>query len=440
MTTRPDPQFQQAIPRNVPEIGEHMGEMREVQPGVLFFPVFGNVTAFLTDEGVVLFDTGTVQAGAHVLQQLRTRTDAPVHTIAYSHGHLDHVGGAVHFIEEARRLGRPRPRVIGQRRLVARLRRYERMWPWIGFIGTWQWDPRRQAGSAAFRDASQPPSFVYPDVTVDERLTFEAGGERFDLFHALGETDDVLWLWNERRGLVCSGDLLIYSSPNVGNPWKVQRYTEEWAEALEAIATARPDVILPGHGPVTTPAERAQEVTLTTARYLRSIHDQVVERMNQGRWLEQIWHEVEPPADLASARWLQPSYGHPKFIVQGVWRQYGGWWDGNPASFFPARTDAQAREIVAAAGADPLLARARELQQAGDLALACHLVDWVRRAEPDNADAWRLWRDLFAVRAENEPNMMARNTFRHAARDGAAELARLGAEERGDVAQSGHER
>ena len=423
MTTQPGDRLQESIRRNVPEIGEHMGDVREVQPGVLFFPVFGNVTAFLTDAGVVLFDTGTAQAGARVLEQLRQRTDAPVHTIVYSHGHLDHVGGAGHFVEEARRLGRPAPRVIGQRRLVARLRRYTRMWPWVGFIGTWQWDPLTQRSSADFREPSAPPEFVYPDTVVDERLTFEVGGERFDLFHAYGETDDVLWLWNERRRLVCSGDLLIYSSPNVGNPWKVQRYTEEWAEALEAIAALRPDVVLPGHGPVTATAERVQEVTLTTARYLRSIHDEVVERMNQGQWLEQIWHAVEPPADLAAARWLQPSYGHPKFIVQGVWRQYGGWWDGNPANFFPAPTEEQAREIVAAAGPETLLARARSLQEAGDLALACHLVDWVRRAEPDNAEAWILWRDLFAARAADEPNMMARNTFRRAVREAEERLS-----------------
>ena len=54
-------QLERRIRQNVPEIGEYMGDAREVQPGVLFFPVFGNVTAFLTGEGVVLFDSGTAQ-------------------------------------------------------------------------------------------------------------------------------------------------------------------------------------------------------------------------------------------------------------------------------------------------------------------------------------------------------------------------------------------
>ena len=111
--------------------------------------------------------------------------------------------------------------------------------------------------------------------------------------------------------------------------------------------------------------------------------------MNKGQWLEQILREVEPPADLAAKPYLQPIYGHPKFIVQGVWRQYGGWYDGNPADFFAAATADQAAEIVKLTGAAALIARARDLQTIGDLPLACHLVDWVCKVEPDNAEARR---------------------------------------------------
>jgi len=194
------------------------------------------------------------------------------------------------------------------------------------------------------------------------------------------------------------------------------------AEALEAIAAKSPGILLPGHGHPATNVAAVNELLLTTAAYLRSIHDQVVERMNAGQWLEQILDEVEPPAELAAKPWLQPVYGHPQFIIHGVWRQYGGWWDGNPANFFPAQTQAQAEEIVRVAGADALLNRAQQLAESGDLPLACHLVDWVRRAEPDNAKAWQLWADLFERRASGERNMMARNTFRVAVREAETHL------------------
>jgi alkyl sulfatase BDS1-like metallo-beta-lactamase superfamily hydrolase len=97
--------------------------------------------------------------------------------------------------------------------------------------------------------------------------------------------------------------------------------------------------------------------------------------------------------------------------------------------FVPARSDTQAAEIVRLAGSEQLLCRARELRESGALALACHLVDWLRRAEPENVDAWRLWKELFEERAAGEQNMMARNTFRMAAHEAEATLVHL--EQRG---------
>lgn len=394
-----------------------LAEPREVAPGTIFFPYFGNVIALLTDEGIVLVDTSLPGNGAEILQELRKHTDLPIHTIIYTHGHIDHVPGAAHFIDDARRRGHPLPRVVGHHRVIDRLQRYERMAPQIRFISSFQWDRPLDAASRV-----PSPVFVYPDVTYDDRITIQVGGEPFELVHATGETDDHTWVWAPQRNLVCAGDLFVWSCPNVGNPWKVQRYAEGWAEGLEAIAAVRPALLLPGHGPPIEGEEPVQTALLDTARYLRSIHDQVIERMNQGQWLEQILREVEPPADLIDKPYLRPIYGHPKFIVHGVWRQYGGWYDGNPANFFPAPTADQAVEIVKLAGANSILARARELQAAGNLALACHLVDWVRKAEPENGDAWRLWRDLFQARAEAEVNMMARHTFRSAVREAEGHL------------------
>lgn len=396
---------------SIVRIGGNPEGIREVAPGTIFFPYFGNVIALLTDEGIVIVDTSLQGNGPPIVEELRKRTDKPVHTIVYTHGHYDHVGGAAAFLEDARRLGHPRPRVVAHARVPDRFRRYERMAGWTKFINSIQF------GVPIEPDFEPPPKpvFVYPDETYDDRMTLKVGGETFELVHGIGETDDHTWVHAPERDLVCAGDFFIWACPNVGNPWKVQRFAEGWAEGLEAMAGVRPSLLLRGHGAPIEGEEDVQTKSLNVARYLRSIHDQVMERMNRGQWLEQILREVEPPADLVSEPYLAPIYGHPKFIIHGVWRQYGGWYDGDPANFFPAATDAQAKEIVALAGGDRVLARARELQAAGDLTLACHLVGWVRKAQPDNLDACRLAKELFEARAAVEGNMMARNTFKWAA-------------------------
>ena len=70
--------------------------------------------------------------------------------------------------------------------------------------------------------------------------------------------------------------------------------------------------------------------------------------------------------------------------------------------------------------------RARKARDDGDLQMACHLVDFVRKGEPDNREAWESWRDLFTERAKTERSLMARGAFLSAVREAEARLKALG--------------
>ena len=128
-----------------------------------------------------------------------------------------------------------------------------------------------------------------------------------------------------------------------------------------------------------------QDALLSTAQWLRTIHDQVVEKMNEGKWLEDIIREMEYPQELAKKPWLQPIYDHPEFIARNVYRLYGGWYDGDPAHILPAHSDDVARELMGAVDSATILDRARKLHEDGDLQMACHLADWVKKGEPESA-------------------------------------------------------
>ena len=286
--------------------------------------------------------------------------------------------------------------------------------------------PRTTTSTASSSTFPQKPgrsvdaSLTYPDTTYDEGITTTIGGTVFELHHCRGETDDETWVWCPSNRVLCTGDTFVWCSPNAGNPYKVQRYALDWARGLEQMAALRPLHLLPGHGPPMSGEERIQEALLTTAHFLRSIHDQVVAGMNEGKWLEDIIREIDWPA--TDKPWLQPVYDHPEFIARNVYRLYGGWYNGDPADILPAHSEEIATALVGATGAAPILARARRLRDEGDLQLACHLVDFVRKGEPENREAWQLWRDLFTSRAAAESSLMARGAFLSAVRDAEAHL------------------
>ena len=50
----------------------------------------------------------------------------------------------------------------------------------------------------------------------------------------------------------------------------------------------------------------------------------------------------------------------------------------------------------------------------------------MRKGEPDNVDAWKLWRDLFAARAAQEESLMARGAFHYAVSQAEKRLEELG--------------
>jgi alkyl sulfatase BDS1-like metallo-beta-lactamase superfamily hydrolase len=369
-----------------------------------FVSSFANATAFETDEGLVLVDTGSFLLAAQVREMVRRFTALPLHTAVFTHGHVDHCFGVDLYEAEQ---GTP-ARVVAHERVPARFERYRLTHGYNACINARQ-----------FQAPSQwPDRFRAPDVTYVTSLDLDIGGERFALHHALGETDDATWVWVPSRSVVCVGDLFIWATPNAGNPQKVQRYPREWARALRAVAELSAETMCPGHGPPIVGRERVRQALTETAELLESIVEQTLALMNAGARLDDALASVHAPAHLLRRPYLRPIYDEPEFVVRNVWRLYGGWWDGDPAHLKPARARSLAMELATlAGGAQRLAARAEELAGEGDLPLACHLAEAAWLAAPDDPGVARVRRDVYALRAERESSLMARGIFAAAARE-----------------------
>jgi alkyl sulfatase BDS1-like metallo-beta-lactamase superfamily hydrolase len=393
------------------QLGSEGAREEECTPDVVWLGL-GSSSVVIAEEGVVVIDTcmGN-RVGQRIVEAIRKRTQAPIHTIIYTHGHMDHVWGVAPLLTDAQERGHPKPRIVAQELVPKRFDRYQRLRGQHEYINRIQF--AIPAGEPVL-----PSQFFYPDITYSDAMQFRLGGLTFELYHYMGETDDGTWVWIPERKTALIGDLLIGGCPNVGNPFKVQRYTLEWAEALERVAGKSPDFVIPAHGPVLR-GEEAQEICLDTAKYLRHIEDEVVRLLNEGCWIEEIVERARIPQDLASKPWLEPRYGHPAFIIHGVHRRYAGWYNGNPSELFPAKSSEIAAEVTKLSGIEPLFQRTRQLHKEGNIQLALHLVDFVIKGTESDAErieSLLLKAELLDARADAEPSYIARNIFRDGAK------------------------
>jgi alkyl sulfatase BDS1-like metallo-beta-lactamase superfamily hydrolase len=398
-------------------VGGYLEGLAEATEDVAFVPSFANVSAFATADGLVLVDTGSVFVADAVHQTLRQWTTLRLNTAIYSHGHIDHVFGVPVFEEEAKEHGWPAPVVVAHEALPARFDRYIFTAGYNAIIN------QRQFGVPGL---TWPTEYRYPDRTYTDHLGLEVGGVALELHHARGETDDHTWTWVPDKKVLCSGDLFIWASPNAGNPQKVQRYPREWAAALRQMVALGPEVLLPGHGFPILGAGRVRQALSDTADLLDSLVDQTLALMNAGARLDEILHTVAAPADLLARPYLRPVYDEPEFIVRNIWRLYGGWWDGNPATLKPAPESALAAEIAdLAGGASALADRALALVETASteadhgaaLRVAAHLVELAALAAPADPAAHRARARVFMLCREAATSTMAKGVFSWAARE-----------------------
>ena len=395
--------------------------LAEIGDGVAFVPSFANVSAVDTDDGLFLVDTGSsFAAGRGARRPPGLVAEPAAHRRLLPRPHRPRLRGARVGVG----VGRERMADSGGRgpRGPARALRPLHQ---DGRLTT----PSSTAASSPSTTSSGPLEYRYPDRTYRDRLDLEVGGVRAELHHARGETDDHTWTWFPERRVLCCGDLFIWASPNAGNPQKVQRYPLEWADALRRMLAlydrpeGGPTALLPGHGFPVIGEDRIRQALSDTAALLESLVEQTLALMNQGARLDEVLHTVTPPAELMARPYLQPVYDEPEFVVRTVWRRYGGWWDGNPATLKPApgtgprhRAGRPGRRPGCPGRPGPRPARRTGGDDAA-LRLAGHLAEMAWLAAPDDPAIGETRRRVFSTRADAASSTMAHGVFAWAARE-----------------------
>lgn len=366
-----------------------------IQPGMV------NVALFETDEGLLMVDCGCAGDGPALLEAVRSVSSKPLHTVVYTHGHCDHAFGLWAFLDAGEH-----PEVVAHENVPAHFRRY------IKTSGLNARINGQIPGSCGKAWLDDPADFVWPTRTYSDRLELTIGSERFVLHHGMGETDDATWVWAPERRVIAAGDLVTGYLPNAGNPRKVQRYAEEWADAAEQMAMLDPETIVPGHGDPVSGVDEIQDELGAIARYLRLIVEHALAGLNAGMLPDDIVASLTIPEELRNHRRLPAVYDHPEFICRNVIRRYGGWWDGYSSHLMPARQEEQAAEIAhLVGGTTRLVERARAILDENPR-LATHLAEWAFLADRTDPAAGVCYSEVLEVRAQAETSLMAQLNLR----------------------------
>lgn len=355
-----------------------------------------------TDEGLVIIDTGYASAGPVLKEIAADISDKPIHTIIYTHAHVDHAYGTHPLVEE----GMP-TQIIAQEKFLPRVERYIAM-----------------RGSIA-KNMSQPENelpqsvddLVMPTRYFEDRLELEIGSERFILQHHKGETDDQLYVWAVDRKVLATADFYQGFIPNLGNGKRVQRYIEAWIGAMHEMANLEAEYVLPAHGVALIGREEIRNEFRLHAEAMQHIVDEVYEGLNAGLRPDQVVQSISWPDKYANHPTLQQVYVTPNNIAEMLLKQKTGWWNDIPSDWSPAPLEAQAAQLVdLAGGMETFLSHTRELAKS-EGALARHMIDWALLAEPDNREVLELTIQIYRpfVSAKNVPTQEALAYFDHIA-------------------------
>jgi len=241
-----------------------------VRPDSSRFPVMGNTTFVIGDEGVVVFDGGGMPAmSEQIIDKIRSLTDKPVTHVVISHWHGDHNFGVYRFAEEfpdvlfianeftAYVMNSTRITYIDRQRQVVENNVpgfAESITTGIDTDGSELSDVDRgiyqriiidaDAIDAEFNRSKVTP----PDIVFTDKHTIKLGDRSIELLY-LGDAntagDIVMWLPEER--IVATGDIIVLPSPYAFNV-----PPRAWVDTMRALNDLDYKTLVPGHGEIQT--------------------------------------------------------------------------------------------------------------------------------------------------------------------------------------------
>ena len=162
--------------------------------------------------------------------------------------------------------------------------------------------------------------------------------------------------------------------------------------------------------------ERIQQILRDTRDAYAHLNNQTLHHANQGVTINQIHNVYYPPQSLRKVWHTRDYHGSYQNNVRGVIQRFLGYWDGNPTNLLPlSPEDSGPLYVEMMGGAAKILAKGRELIDAGKYLHATEILNKLVQAEPGNREGKDLLADAFEQIGYQQENPGLRNSFLAAA-------------------------
>jgi alkyl sulfatase BDS1-like metallo-beta-lactamase superfamily hydrolase len=338
--------------------------------------------------------------------------ERPLRAILLTHAHLDHSADIDRWRGET---GIP---VVAQRE-------FQRYFEYTGELR--DFFARRNAiwaGKSPSGASLEPPSPApRPTVFFSDDYEMEIGGLHIKMLHTPGETPDQTTIWIPELKAVFVGDNYYeYFINNSTFRGTMIRPVLGYIRALDTALAFEPDCFLMGHGSPLVSRKAVKETVGNFRDALRTVYDETVKGINAGKDVHTLMGEVRLPEKLDIPQY----YGKVEWTVRGIWQEYVGWFDENPATMYAQPLADLYPDLAALAGVEKLLDKARQCLDRKEYVKVLHLTEIVLKADPRAREASRTRLQALQGLKDGTRNFIERIWLNHAIRQCEDSLGKSG--------------
>ena len=386
-----------------------------------------NMTVLEGDTGLIVIDPliTTEVASAALELYFTHRPRRPVHTVIYSHSHVDHWGGV-------RGVVKGEDVVAGKVKIIAPMGFMEEAVGENVIAGNamsrrahYQFGPLLPRGEKGQIDAglgktvsSGTLTLIAPNQLIEkpvERQRIDGVDIVFELTPGAEAPSEMIMYYPQFKVL----NMTEITSQNMHNLLPIRgaqvRDALAWSKyiglALHRYGTEAEVLIAQHNWPVWDNAP-IQNFLRKQRDLYKFMHDQTLRLMNNGYVGAEIADTLMLPPSLSQEWFTHGFYGDFKHNIKAIYQRYLGYYDGNPANLHALPPVPAAKKTIDyMGGAQAVIKRATEDFAKGEFRWVAQVASTLVFADPGNVTARRLAADAYEQLGYQAESATARNAY-----------------------------